>query len=305
MALSLWGALLFATEGQAQATELTGDGSLVAPSAEAPREETYETARGVGMGLGARATAQGTSALAYNAANIGMAQLYHIETMASFVPGDRAWMYGGAIVDSITSKMAAGLSFHGFYGSGDRALRGYDGRLALGLPLSQKIGLGLSARYINLRSRQENSDGESVGAGVKAFTLDASIRVTPVDGLHIALLGNNLIRTDSPLAPLTLGGGLGYAFGNLFSVSGDILVDLTTFEQAELLFGVGIEYLAGESFPLRVGYRRDQGRVLNQITASVGYVDQQFGMDIALRQDIAYEPGNDTQLLLNIRYHVQ
>ena len=89
VALSLWGALLFATEGQAQATELTGDGSLVAPSAEAPREETYETARGVGMGLGARATAQGTSALAYNAANIGMAQLYHIETMASFVPGDR------------------------------------------------------------------------------------------------------------------------------------------------------------------------------------------------------------------------
>ena len=288
----------------AQATELPGDGALVAPGAEPPREETYETARGIGMGLGGRATAQGTSALAYNAANIGMAPLYHIETMAGFVPGDRAWMYGGAIVDSVTSKMAAGLSFHGFYGSGDRAYRGYDGRLALGLPLSPKIGLGASARYVNLRSRRENAEGETVGAGVNAFTLDASIRVTPVEGLHIAVLGNNLIRTDSPLAPTTVGGGIGYAFGTVFTASGDILVDLTTFAKAELLLGIGLEYLAGESFPLRVGYRRDQGRNLHQVTAAVGYVDQAFGIDIAMRQDVAHGD-NDTQILMNLRYHAQ
>ncbi len=297
-------ALAGSTTASAQATELPGTGDLVDPEGEAPRESTYETARGVGMGTGARASAQGTSALAYNPANIGMGQLYHIETMASFVRGDRAWMYGGGVVDSVTSKVAAGLSMHGFYGSGDRALRGYDGRLALGLPLSPKIGLGVTARYMNLRSRLENEDGESVGAGVKAFTLDAAVRVTPTDGLHLALLGNNLIKTDSPLAPMLLGGSLAYAYGTVFSVGIDVMVDITTFESAELLIGGGLEYLAGESFPIRIGYRRDQGRDLNQITASLGYVDQQFGLDLAMRQDVA-NGDNDTQILLNLRYHVQ
>lgn len=293
-----------ATTVAAQATELPGTGDLVDPEGEAPREQTYETARGIGMGTGARASAQGTSALAYNPANIGMGQLYHIETMAAFARGDRAWMYGGSVVDSVTSKVAAGLSMHGFYGSGDRALRGYDGRLALGLPLSPKIGLGVTARYMSLRSRLENEDGESVGAAVKAFTLDAAVRVTPMDGLHIALLGNNLIKTDSPLAPMLLGGSLSYSFGTVFSAAIDVMVDITTFDSPELLVGGGLEYLAGESFPLRVGYRRDQGRELNQVTASVGYVDQQFGLDLAMRQDVA-NGDNDTQILLNLRYHVQ
>jgi len=305
----LLAALLFvglggATTAAAQATELPGTGDLVDPEGEAPREQTYETARGVGMGTGARASAQGTSALAYNPANVGMGQLYHIETMAAFTRGDRAWMYGGSVVDSVTSKIAAGLAMHGFYGSGDRALRGYDGRLALGLPLSDKIGLGVTARYMNLRSRLENEDGDSVGASVKAFTLDGAIRVTPIAGLHIALLGNNLIKTDSPLAPMLLGGSMSYSFGTVFSAGFDVMVDITTFDSAELLVGGGLEYLAGESFPIRIGYRRDQGRSLNQITASLGYVDQQFGLDVAMRQDIA-NGDNDTQILINIRYHVQ
>ena len=304
-ALLLMGVGAPASSSFAQATELPGEADLVAPDAEAPREATYETARGLGMGLGGRASAQGTSALAYNPANVGLAQLYHVETMASFVAGDRSWMYGGAIVDSITSKVAAGLSFNGFYGSGDRALRGYDGRLAVGIPISERIGIGATARYVNLQPRRENSDGETIGAGVKAFTLDAALRVSPVEGLHIAALGTNLIRTDSPLAPTLLGGGLSYSFGTVFTAAGDVMVDLTTFDKAELLFGIGLEYLAAESVPLRLGYRRDQGRSLNQITASIGYVDQKFGIDLALRQDIAHDGGNDSQLLLNLRYHVQ
>ena len=289
---------------QAQ-TEVGGTADVVTTAAaDAPREQTYETARGLGMGLGARASAQGTSALSYNTANLGLGQLYHIETMASFIPGDRAWAYGGAIVDSMTSKVAAGLSFHGFHGSGDRALRGYDGRLGLGIALSDKIGIGIAGRYMSLRSRRENAAGESIGAGVKAFTLDAAIRVSPFTGFHIAALGSNLIPTDSPLAPMLLGGSASYGYEAVFAVAVDVMVDLKTFAEPELLIGVGVEYLAGESFPLRVGYRRDQGRSLHQVTAAVGYVDPRFGIDMALRQDVG-AVDNDTQLLLNLRYHVQ
>ncbi len=143
-----------------------------------------------------------------------------------------------------------------------------------------------------------------MGSGLRTFTLDASIRLTITEGLHIAALGYNLIRTDSPLAPTQVGGSVSYSFGSVFSVGGDVLVDLTTFDSVEIIAGGGVEYLAADSIPIRVGYRRDQGRELNQFTASVGYVDRAFGLDFGLRRDIASDT-KDTQLLLNFRYHVQ
>lgn len=276
----------------------------VVPSGSQGREETYETARGIGMGSGARASATGTSALAYNAANMPLAPLYHIETMVGYVPNHNYWTYGGAIADSISNKISAGLAFYGVHGGGDRNYRGFDGRLALGMALSEAFAIGLSARYARFDSRAQTEDGERVGIGLRTFTIDASIRLTVTEGLHIAALGYNLIRTDSPLAPTRVGGSVSYSFGSVFSVGGDVLVDLTTFDSIEIIAGGGVEYLAADSIPLRVGYRRDQGRELNQFTASIGYVDRAFGLDFGLRRDIASDT-KDTQLLLNFRYHVQ
>ena len=271
-----------------------------------PRETTYETARGLGMGMGGRASAMGTSALAYNAANLPLARLYHAETYVGYFPSSSAWNFGGAVVDSVSNKVAAGLSFHGIYGGGDRNYRGYDGRLALSMPLSRAIAVGVTGRYIRVRSRSQNSEGERIGPGLKAFTMDGSIRLTPTEGLHIALLGYNLIRTDSPLAPLQLGGGVSYAIGGVFTLAGDVLVDMSTHESAEMLFGFGGEYLVADTVPVRVGYRRDNGRDHHQFTAALGYVDQKFGVDAAIRQDIG-GPGDtrETQIVFSFRYHAQ
>ena len=104
---------------------------------------------------------------------------------------------------------------------------------------------------------------------------------------------------------LTMGGTMGLVMlAWMLNMYKNWKANIAVIAASLLLIGGGIEYLAGESFPLRVGYRRDQGRELNQITAAVGYVDQQFGLDLALRQDIA-NGNNDTQILLNLRYHVQ
>ncbi len=268
------------------------------------RENTYETARGLGMGAGARASAVGTSAIAYNAANLPMARMYHAETFAGYFPTASTWNFGGSVVDSVSNKIAAGLSFHGVYGGGDRNYSGYDGRLALGMPLSRAIAVGVTGRYIRLNSRSENENGDRIGPSLKAFTIDASIRLTPTEGLHIALLGYNLIRTDSPIAPMQLGGSVSYAIGGVFTLAGDVLVDLTTFDSAEMIFGVGAEYLIAGQVPVRAGYRRDNGREINQITAAIGYVDQKIGIDAAIRQDIGNE-NRETQLVFSFRYHVQ
>lgn len=268
------------------------------------REETYETARGIGMGAGSRSSATGTSAMAYNAANLPLAPLYHIETSVGYVPTHNYWTYGGAIADSISNKISAGMSFYGIHGGGDRNYNGFDGRLSLGYALGQSFALGVSGRYARLNSRAQTEDGEPVGADVRAFSIDASLRLTAFEGLNIAALGYNLIRSKTPLAPLQVGGSASYSFGGVFTVGGDLLVDLTTFESAELILGGGLEYLAADSVPIRVGYRRDNGRDIHQFTASVGYVDRSFGIDFGLRRDIASDT-NDTQMVLNFRYHVQ
>ncbi|MEM1418325.1 MAG: hypothetical protein AAGH15_25745, partial [Myxococcota bacterium] len=182
---------------------------------------------------------------------------------------------------------------------------GYDGRLALGFPLSERIAIGLSGRYINYRSQARNDAGEVVNATtLRAFTLDVAARVSPLEGLHIAALGYNLIQTRSPLAPLQLGGGASYTIRDMVTLAADVLTDLTTFDSTTVIYGGGIELLAAETVPLRIGYRHDDGRGLDQLTASIGYVDRQLGADLALRQDIG--PGERrSELLFSFRYHVQ
>ncbi len=267
------------------------------------REDTYETARGLGMGMGTRASVIGTSALAYNAANLPLARLYHIEATALTVPGEGAWSVGGAITDSVTSWLAAGVGFRGVFGEGSRDHSGWDGRIALGFPLADVISLGVSGRYVRLNAAQDEM-GRNLSDEVDGFTVDASARLTPLPGLHIAALAYNLVDRDSALAPRMVGGGASYSFAEAFTVGGDALVDLSTFDQAEVIFGLGGEYLVAGQFPIRAGYRRDNGRELNQVTASIGYVDQRLGLDIALRQDVGSGP-NETELLFGFRYHVQ
>ena len=300
--LGLMTGLLMSLAAPAMAQEEVPAGGEVIPAGPPPREQTYETARGVGMGGGARASATGTSAIAYNPANLGLAPVYHIETMVGYVPNARTWFYGGAVADAVSNRIAAGMSFYGYHGNEDRNYGGFDGRLSLGLAITQALGIGVSGRYIKLESDEENEDGDQVGGGVRAFTMDAALRLTAFEGLQIAAFGYNLIPTDSGFAPLQVGGAISYSYKTTFSLNLDMLVDMSTFVDPMVIFGASAEYLAGAMVPIRVGFRRDWGRDVNQITAALGYVDTKFGIDLGLRQDLG---GGDTTLLLSARYHVQ
>jgi hypothetical protein len=277
--------------------------SVGAPAAaqDVPEADTYETTRGIGLGSGNRASARATSALAYNPAAIGLAPAYHLEAFAGYQPDQSGWSVGGAAVDSVTNKVAAGVSFRGVFDLGEANYQGYDGRLGLAVPFSDKIALGVSGRFLKLRPQAQDVD--PADTGVKGFTLDASVTLVPVEGLSIAGFGYNLIDRDSPLAPMRVGGGASYSFGETFSVGGEGLVDLSTFDHATVIAGGGVEYFAGGLVPLRFGYRYDSGRDIHSVSGGLGYVDQQVGIDVSLRQDV--DGASDTKLLFSLRYHVQ
>jgi hypothetical protein len=265
------------------------------------RDAALETSRGIAMGTGNRASAASTSAVAYNPAALPMGRLYHIEGFFGYDNDVERWTVGGTIIDSMTNKLAAGLSFRGFLGNGEDGYGGLDGRLALGFPLSEAVAIGLAGRYLSLTREGQTPEGES-DTLARGFTGDVALLVQPVEGLRLAALGYNLIDVDSALAPVLLGGSASFSVGEMLSFGGDVLFDMTTFESGQLLTGGGVEYLAGGQIPLRLGYRYDRGRHLHSVTAGIGYVDQHIGLDVSLTQDVR---GDDaTEVLAAVRYFV-
>lgn len=266
------------------------------------REDTFESARGLGMGSGVRASAAATSALAYNPANLALARAYHIEAFSSIVTSERSWTIGTAVTDSVSSKVAMGTSFRGSFGDDTREYKGWDWRSGVGIALIPQLSIGVGLRWAKLRARTDEN-GERLGPRLRGFSMDAAISATPIKWLHIAALGYNLINLDSPLAPQMVGGSVALAPVEGLDIGTDILADLSTFEDPELVLGGGAEYVIAKQVPVRLGYRRDVGRDLHQITTSVGFVRSKFGLEFALRQDLGNT--DETHLLFTVRYQVR
>ncbi len=290
--------------GQIQAPSGTGgpgDPALV------PAEDTLETSYGLAMGAGVRAGATAISALAYNASNMAAVSTYHVEAFSQIIPGSKSsggtyWTIGSSVTDSTTSKkIAMGTSFRGVFSGENRRYSGWDWRSGIGIQAIPQLAIGIGFRWARLQS--ERFEGQRTGPSFDGITLDASMTITPIPWLKIAGLGYNLVKTHSSLAPQMAGSSVALTPVESFTIGGDILFDFTTFPKTELIAGAGVSYIAGEMVPLRFGYRRDQGRNLNQITAGAGFTKGKIGAEMALRQDVRGR--KETYLLFMIRFVVQ
>lgn len=261
-----------------------------------------DTPRGVAMGAGARASAQAANALAYNPANLSLGGIYHINVFTGYTPGPERWTVGGSIVDSMTNQnIAMGVSFRGVIGNGEEGYSGFDGRLALAIPFSPQISFGVGGRYVALEQDGQSTTSTLVDGDTRAkgFTMDAALRFTASEGLNIAALAQNFIDRDSELVPFMLGGSVSYSL-DIFTIAGDILFDMTTFEDPELVAGVGGELLLGANVPVRAGYKFDAGRQDHFVTGGIGYMDQVFGVDVGLSQQVS--GGSETYVMGSISY---
>jgi hypothetical protein len=271
-----------------------------------PVAEGYETTRGLAMGLGARASAAATSALQYNAAGLPIGRIYHIESVVGYEPGTSRLSFGAAIVDSFSSPIAMGVSFRYIQGNGQYGHGGMEGRLAIAVPVGDALAIGVTGRYMSFW-REGQVEGDVRGPFVEGASVDASVRVTPMPGLHIAALGYNLIDHGSPLAPRLVGGSISYTSEGVLTIAFDALADLSTFTdpdgsmRPEALFGGALEVFVS-GVPIRAGYSFDTGRDIHYVTAGIGYVTDQFGVELSWRQQVIGD--DNTWLLASFRYFV-
>lgn len=271
-----------------------------------------ETPRTAALGGAVRATGNALEGLFFNPANMAVTRVYHIGAFAQIWPEARRQSYGGAAVDSIESsiRLAGGLGGTWNLQDPDRIDRRWtDLRFAFALPFSDRFFLGIGGRYLWLKQNGFGPLGNSAASGglpngdiVKGFTFDAGATFKPTDALLLSIVGQNLNNPDTSFQPTTFGGGIGVATGDL-TVEGDVVGDFTTWNSTTARAMGGVEYLAGDHYPLRLGYRYDQGANSHAISGGLGYIDSTFAAEIAVRRVVSGDPA--TTVVLGFTYHLE
>lgn len=296
--------------------------ALVAPSIAAADPSSTTIAQGyelgetqhprtIAMGSANQAFGGSTSAIFGNPANLPLYRIYHIEAMGGFSPEARRQMYGAAIADSSTSRLAGGFGGSWSQMDPDGIKRNTtDLRLTLAYPLGDRFSLGLTGRYIRVGQRVSSgpfgasfaSDGTKDEPLVNEFTVDAGAGIQLSENVRIGITGRNLTAPGTALIPLILAGGIGYSNGT-FTVEGDAFADFTTWGSARGRYMLGGEYFIADRFPVRLGYRYDDGMKTHSIGLGAGYVDRRFSVEVGARRDIVADyPA--TMISIGVRFFI-
>jgi len=279
--------------------------ALVVPSLAAAQvqeaSETGVTARVMGLGGGGQAIAASTSGIYVNPAAMGQTRAYHVDSSVLFDPTIDRWAFGGAVADTTREKFGAGVAytFNTISGS-DNPHDSHEVRLALSVNLAESISVGVTGRYIDYGGRG-TANGRR-GTGYEGVTVDVGVMFRPIHALAIGVTGFSLSNPDTAVSPLALGAGVGvFPIENL-AIIADSYIDFTTFGVPRTRWSGGVELML-QRVPIRLGYMYDDTRwsnAVHMVTTSLGYIDQRFGVEAALRQEVS--GGSQSTILLNLRY---
>jgi len=269
-----------------------------------------EDARWAATSGALRAVGNGITGIWGNPASLAQAQVYHIGAIAGVWPEAKRQSYGVGAMDSVTSRLAAGLGFVWSDQDPDGLKReSRNLRLALAYPFSPAVSFGLTGRYLHLKQDGLGPLGQSYASGgladeamLEGFSFDAGLRIAPSENFSFGLLGSNLSNPGHGLQPTTAGGGLGVGTRD-FVIEADVLADFTTWQKTTTRAMAGAEFLAGNNFPLRLGYRYDAGASSHAISDGLGYIDPAFSVELGARRSVAGD--GHTVLVFTVQYFVE
>lgn len=265
-----------------------------------------ETTRTLALAGASRSHCPSNAALYLNPAGLSLGRVYHVETLYEYVPTSNGHVVGASVVDSVTSTLAMGLSFNYVTWDPDGQDRSeYDVRLSAAYYLANTFAIGLTLKYLFADQEGQGPLGPSVMASngedlLNTVTLDVGAIITIRNMFNIGVVGYNLTNTESSAAPISLGTALSLQIRS-FVVVADVLLDFATRQDLSVRVMGGAEYFLANHYPIRLGYRYDDGRSSHAISAGFGYVSTSWAIEISLRQDVAAED-LETVLGLTLRY---
>jgi hypothetical protein len=248
-------------------------------------------ARSYGMGGAFRALGAGTEAVEGSPASIAVRKRYLIELGGAWDPRNPFGFGSVSVMDSVTSPLAAGLSYSLVaLGEGDAERVAHVNTGAFALPIVSAFHVGMSIRHVLMTgSRSAN-----------AFTGDAGA-VLLLGPLSISATGHNLINIYNPDFPRTFSAGLGFTTP-VFALAVDGRGDFRGEEPAYAVHAGG-EFIIARVVPVRAGYAHDDLRGSRTVTGGAGFFIQNGAVDLAYQHELG---GSYSRLLaISFRMLVQ
>ena len=304
------------------------------PARPARAQNDFVGVRAMGMGEAQRADATGASGPLLNPAGMSLVRQYVIEGMYGIKIEDVGHNANVSVVDSITSRVAAGLFYSfvyetpriGFNWAGGRinseqiTRTGHAAGLSLSIPLGDHFIIGATAKYLHLDTTAPLPMGTVPDHltldSVNGVTFDVGMLIRLGDRFNIGLVGYNLWDHGSRESPLSLGIGLSYMPIPSLFINFDTVINFTGFQNYHIdmtgkvtldqkttaRLGPGIEWIAGNRVPLRIGVVYDSGLQSTYLTAGIGYLSTAFGVDLSYRGKV--QGGIENFLMLGIRIFI-
>jgi opacity protein-like surface antigen len=273
----------------AHAQEEAGPGTSREPPAEDLRG--ILSARAHGMGGAWRALGLGAEAGTGNPAALAAYRTYRVELTGAWdwVGKDASGMV--AVADSSTSALAAGVSYQLIsLGKGPARTTAHLNTVAAAVPISEAFLIGVSTRYLLMRgARQAN-----------AITGDAGLLFRPSHAFALGVSAHNLIGTGNPELTRYFTAHAGVLAG-LLSVAADVRADFTTNNRTTLTYSGGLEYIFGQSFPVRAGYTWNGFTRASELGVGIGLLTPGGGLDLSYSYDFGGEKGRMVALTFKVQ----
>jgi hypothetical protein len=250
-------------------------------------------ARAYGMGGAWRALGLGAEAGTGNPAALALIRSYRVELTGGWDWENQDAFAMVAVADSSTGLLSAGVTYQ--YASFDRdnlRLTAHLNTLALALPLADSLLLGANVRYALLRGARRDN----------VVTTDVGLVLRPTETISLGASAHNLVDTGLPELTRYYSVHAGVLAG-LLTLAADVRADFKTGGDTTLTYSGGLEYLMGQTFPVRAGYTYDGFTRSSQLGVGLGFLTQGGGVDLAYRHDFGGEGGRLLALTLRMQVH--
>ncbi len=251
------------------------------------------SARNYAMGGAYHALGYGNEAITGNPAAMSMFRHYQLEASGAY-DFTNQFGYGTiGLVDS-TSEVAAGLAYQFVaYGPPGQRRTAHLSTAAASMALNDAISLGISVRHEAIVGYHSSN----------SVTMAAGLVVRPIQYLQIGLSGNNLIGVWNDDVPryfvFSVAGMLPYLITPIF----DLRADFNDPKGPRFAYSGGLEYVAANTFPLRVGYQYDSISHTQHLGFGLGYFTEGSGVDLAYRHELGGTNGHLVALTLKLAFN--
>ncbi len=303
----------------------------------ADAQADYVGTRALGMGEALRANAAGAAGPLLNPAGMSLSRGYVIEAAYGFRVEDLGHHAFVSIVDSVTSRVAAGLFYEyihsnsklGFNWAGGRVneakltREGHAAGLSLSMALGERFLLGATIKYLHFDTTGPLPEGTVPAKisldSVNGVTFDVGLLVKLHPKFNMAAIGYNLWDHGSRESPASLGLAASFMPIPSLSINFDAVTNFTGYKtpvydpsnpaivksydfRATARLGPGLEWLIAQKVPLRVGFVYDTGLRGAYVTAGTGYFSRSWAIDLGYRAKVS--GGIENFLMVGLRVFI-